>query len=159
MDAVCSGAKVGTDASDEALMGALAGGQDAALGPLYGRYAPLVFSLATQSVGRTVAEEIVQEVFLAVWRKADTFDPARGTFRAWLLQSAHYRILNELRRRERRPRLAPDPDGLQLAALPDLEPEPPEAVWSEYRRDAVRAAMAKLPPPQRQALGLAFSRT
>jgi RNA polymerase sigma-70 factor (ECF subfamily) len=147
---------VGPDASDEDLMRGLAAGQQDALGPLYSRYGPLVFSLAAQSLGRPAAEEIVQEVFLAVWRKADTFDPARGTFRAWVLQNAHFRIINELRSRGRRPQAEPDPDGLRLAALQAPDPEPPDAVWTAYRRDAVRAAMQKLPLPQRQALGLAF---
>jgi RNA polymerase sigma-70 factor (ECF subfamily) len=149
-------ASVSPDASDEELMRALTAGQQEALGPLYSRYGPLVFSLAAQSVDRAAAEEIVQEVFLAVWRKADTFDPARGTFRAWVLQSAHYRIINELRSRGRRPQVEPDPDGLHLGALPAPEPDPPDAVWTAYRRDAVRSAMRSLPPPQRQALGLAF---
>ncbi len=144
------------EASDEELMRALAAGQQEALGPLYRRYGPLVFSLAAQSLGRSAAEEVVQDVFLAVWRKADTFDPARGTFRAWVLQSAHFRIINELRSRGRRPQVAPDPDGVQLAALHAPDPEPPEAAWSAFRRDAVRSAMQKLPLPQRQALGLAF---
>src|SRR5262245_36947073 len=135
---------------------AVAAGQQDALGPLYSRYGPLIFSLAAQSVGHAAAEEIVQEVFLAVWRKADTFDPERGAFRSWVLQNAHFRILNELRQRGRRPRVDRDPDGLQLAALPAADPEPPEVVWSEYRRRAVRTAMEKLPAAQRQALGLAF---
>src|SRR5712692_4679742 len=146
----------GQDASDEELMLALAAGQEDALGPLYRRYGPLIFSLAAQSLGHAAAEEIVQEVFLAVWRKADSFDPERGTFRSWVLQNAHFRILNELRQRGRRPRVERDPDGLQLAGLPADDPEPPEVVWSEYRRHAVRTAMEELPPAQRQALGLAF---
>jgi RNA polymerase sigma-70 factor, ECF subfamily len=155
MDAVPSTAG-SPEPSDEALVQALAAGQQDALGPLYSRYGRLVFSLAAQSLDRAAAEEIVQEVFLTVWRKADTFDPARGTFRAWVLQSAHYRIINELRGRGRRPRVEPDPDGAHLAALQAPEPDPSDAVWFEYRRNAVRAAMQALPLPQRQALGLAF---
>ncbi len=144
------------EASDEELMRLLASSRQEALGPLYSRYAPLIFGLAAQSLDRSGAEEIVQEVFLAVWRQARTFDAALGPFRPWVLQIAHFRILNELRRRSRRPRLEPDPEGLHLAAAPDPGPEPAEAAWQEYRRAAVRDAVAKLPPPQRQALGLAF---
>jgi len=144
------------DTSDEELMAQLAAGRQEALGPLYARYAPLVFNLVAQTLDRAAAEEIVQEVFLAVWRQAATFDPGRGPFRPWVLQIAHYRILNELRRRSRRPPLEPDPEGEYLAAVPDPDPEPAEAAWREYQRSVVRAAMEKLPPPQRQALGLAF---
>jgi RNA polymerase sigma-70 factor (ECF subfamily) len=142
--------------SDEALMGRLAAGEREALEPLYQRHARVIYSLAAQTLGPAAAEEIVQEVFLAVWRKADTFDPRRGTFRAWVLQVAHLRILNELRRRSHRPQLAADPEGLRLAEVPDGDPEPAEATWRAYRRSAVRAAVAALPPAQRRALGLAF---
>ncbi|HEX5501050.1 MAG TPA: sigma-70 family RNA polymerase sigma factor [Thermomicrobiales bacterium] len=141
---------------DAELMRQLAAGRQEALGPLHARYAPLIFNLAAQTLDRPAAEELVQEVFVAVWRNAATFDPARGAFRSWVLQIAHLRILNELRRRGRRPQAAPDPDGLRLASLPDQEPEPDELAWREYRRAAVQSAVAALPPAQRQALSLAY---
>src|SRR4051812_21201487 len=79
------------DPSDEELMSLLAAGRRDAIGPLHGRYAPLIFDLAARSIGRAAAEEIVQDVFVAVWRKASTFDPARGSFRSWALRIAHLR--------------------------------------------------------------------
>jgi RNA polymerase sigma-70 factor (ECF subfamily) len=142
--------------SDEELMGRLAAGRADALGPLHGRYAPLIFHLAARSLGAAAAEEVVQEVFLAVWRKADTFDPARGSFRSWALQIAHFRVLNELRRRGRQPRLDDDPDGVLLDNAESQGPGPDEAAWREHRRAVVRAAVEALPAPQRQALSLAF---
>ena len=144
------------EASDEALMRALASGSEEALRPLYARYAPLVFGLAAHALERATAEEVVQDVFLSVWRNAARYDAARGPLRPWLLQIAHFRILNELRSRSRRPQLAPDPDGEQVAALEDPDPGPAAGAWSEYRRSAVRHALELLPPAQRQALGLAF---
>src|SRR5262245_8928641 len=144
------------DCSDEELMGRLAAGAQDALGPLYSRYARLIFHLAARRLDRPAAEEIVQDVFLAVWRRASTFDPGKGTFRPWVLQISHYRILNALRQRSRQPQSESDPDGLPLADLPDDSPEPAERVWQEYRRTTLQAAFAELPPPQRQALGLAF---
>ena len=146
----------GPSLSDEELMSQLAAGRQDALGPLHGRYASLVFNLAAQTLDRATAEEIVQDVFVAVWRKAGTFDTARGTFRAWVLRIAHLRVLNELRRRGRRPRVEPDPEGLRLASVPEPGPGPAEEAWCEHRRGIVRAAVAALPPPQRQALSLAF---
>jgi RNA polymerase sigma-70 factor (ECF subfamily) len=144
------------DLSDEALMRELAAGHQDALAPLHGRYAALIFNLAAQTLDRAAAEEIVQDVFLVVWRKADTFDPARGAFRPWVLRIAHLRIINELRRRGRRPQAALDPDGLRLMTVADGSPPPDEAAWREYRRATVQEAVAHLPPPQRQALSLAF---
>src|SRR5581483_9653020 len=126
--------------SDEELMRYLAAGEQDALGPLHSRYAPLIFNLAAQSLDRAAAEEIVQDVFLAIWRKADTFDPARGAFRPWVLRIAHLRVINELRRRGRRPQVAPDPDGLRFAALADRGPAPDDEAWNDYRRTVVQDA-------------------
>lgn len=143
-----------SETSDEALMRGVASGEDGALGALYARHAPLVFGIAAKSLDRPAAEEIVQEVFLALWQHAADFDPERGPLRPWLLQIAHRRILNELRRRRSRPPAWSD-EG-RLAELPDPDPGPHAAAWREYRRTAIRAALEQLPPPQRQALGLAF---
>jgi RNA polymerase sigma-70 factor (ECF subfamily) len=146
----------GHDPSDEDLMRRLAAGRAEALGPLHGRYAARLYDLAARALGRAAAEEVVQEVFVAVWRHAADFDPAKGSFRAWVMQIAHRLVLNELRRRGRRPTEAPDPDGRCLAAQADPDAGPAEAAWLAYRRAAVRSAVATLPPPQRQALSLAF---
>src|SRR4030095_17110659 len=118
-----------SDTSDEELLQQLAAGQQEALGPLYSRYARLIFHLAARTLDRPAAEEIVQDVFWAVWRRASTFDPGKGAFRPWVLQIAHNRILNALRQRRRRPQLEPDPDGLPVADLPDDGTEPAETVW------------------------------
>jgi RNA polymerase sigma-70 factor (ECF subfamily) len=144
------------DLSDEALMHSLALGRQDALELLYRRHGPLVCNRITQALDRPAAEEIVQDVFLTVWHKADSFDPGRGSFRGWILRMALFRIRNELRRRRRRPQVEPDPAGLCLAALTDEAPEPAEAIWRQHQRAAVRAAVAQLPPLQRQALALAF---
>ncbi len=142
--------------SDETLIKNLAAGDSAAITPLYGRYAPLVFHLAEQSLGRSSAEDIVQDVFLTVWSGAKSFDPGKGGFKPWLLQIAHYKILNELRRRSRRPQLDPDVDAEILDELPDESAEPARSAWRGYQREAVRAAVERLPAAQRQALSLAF---
>jgi RNA polymerase sigma-70 factor, ECF subfamily len=141
---------------DEERMSELSQGKAEAMQPLFSRYAALVFHIAAQSLGTAAAEDIVQDVFLSVWRKADTFDPRRGTFRSWLLQVAHYRILNELRSRSRRPAVAPDSGPDVLEEIPAVDGEPAEEAWRAYRKEAVRAAVGRLPPAQRQALSLAF---
>jgi RNA polymerase sigma-70 factor (ECF subfamily) len=142
--------------SDDELMQQLAAGRKDALGPLHGRYAPLIFNLAAQTIGSATAEEIVQDVFVTVWRKAGSFDRERGTFRAWVLRIAHLRVLNELRRRGRRIQIEVDPEGSRVASAPDPAPGPHEETWRAHRRAIIRDAVAALPPPQRQALSLAF---
>ena len=141
---------------DEELMRQVADGSAEALGLLHRRFARLIFGLAVQSLDRAAAEDLVQEVFLAVWRNARRFDPERGTVRAWVLQITHFRLLNELRRRSRQPEVVPDPDGLVLADLPARDPGPAEATWDRHRRAVLKAAVDDLPPPQRKALSLAF---
>ena len=138
---------------EAALAARVAAGDEEALQELHRRYAPLVFHLACKSLDRAAAEEITQDVFLAVWRKAGTHDPARGTLRLWLLSIAHHRILDELRSRSRRPGQPPAAEGLEVAAQ---DPLPDEALWKDYQRQAIAEALAALPEAQRKALSLAF---
>jgi RNA polymerase sigma factor (sigma-70 family) len=143
-------------ASDEELMRQLAGGRPEALNLLHDRYASLINAVAARSFDRATAEEVSQEVFLAVWRHAASFDPARGTFRAWVLQITRSSVLNELRRRGRRPRATSQSNGSGGEEFPDPGPDPAELAWREHRRSVVREAVEVLPPPQREALSLAF---
>lgn len=133
----------------------LVAGRHEALHELHSRYAARIFKIAIQSLDRATAEDVVQDVFVAVWRKAHTFDPERGSFRPWVFQIAHFRILNELRSRNRRPRLEPFAEGLEVS-LRDPSSEPEEVVQRGEDRAALRSAMEALPPAQRQAVRLAF---
>ena len=142
--------------SDEELAADLAAGSHDTLAELYARHAPLVFGLASRALDRAAAEDLVQDVFLTVWRQAGTFDPERGPFRAWIVRITQSRIANELRRRRRRPKTDADADGTVLAGVVDEHPGPADLVWREFRRSALRAAFDELPPAQRKALGLAF---
>jgi RNA polymerase sigma-70 factor (ECF subfamily) len=136
--------------TDEELMRDLARGQQQALGPLYSRYASLVFHLSAQSLDRAIAEELVQEVFLTVWRGAASFDPQQGAFRPWLLRLTHWKILNELRRRRRQPTQDGEFD------LVDEEPGPEERAWQSEHERILKTALDALPPKQRQAVAMAF---
>ena len=144
--------------TDEELMVELAHGRHEALGALYSRHSRLVFYLALQSLDQPAAEELVQEVFLTIWRGAGAFDPEQGSFRPWLMRLAHWRILNELRRRQRRPleqKNVDDEDELFQEVL-DREPGPEERAFQQEYRRIVDSALESLPPKQRQAVALAF---
>ena len=83
---------------------ALTRGETWALTAIYDRYARLVYSLALRMLNdRAVAEEVVQEVFVKVWRRAHEYDAPRGKFSAWLTGIAHHHVIDELRRRRARP--------------------------------------------------------
>jgi RNA polymerase sigma-70 factor, ECF subfamily len=147
---------VSPDVTDEKLMRLLAAGRPEALGSLHRRYASLIFRLARASLERAAAEDVVQDVFVVVWRKAAVFTPDRGTFRHWVVQIARHRILNELRSRRRRARVVSDPDDPHLELLLDGGLEPYEQVWRASVQSAVRSALGQLPESQREAVNLAF---
>lgn len=145
---------------DTALVGQVAEGDEDALGQLYDRFGQAVYSLCLRIVrdGAT-AEELTQEVFVRLWRSAASFEPTRGRVSTWLLRIAHNLALNEVRRRQSRPVVAPDVDWeLESASLADTstEGDPSIAVWMRERAETVRHALAQLPTPQRQAIELAF---
>ncbi|HWX24202.1 MAG TPA: sigma-70 family RNA polymerase sigma factor, partial [Vicinamibacteria bacterium] len=84
----------------ETILRQLAAGDRRVLGELYDRYAGLVNGLALRILkDRSDAEDVVQDVFVQVWRQADRFDPSRGTPEAWLCTMARTRALDRLRRR------------------------------------------------------------
>jgi RNA polymerase sigma-70 factor (ECF subfamily) len=143
-------------ASEADLMRQVGDGSEEALAVLHRRFAPLIFGLAVQTLDRATAEDLVQEVFLALWRNATRFDPERGTLGAWVRQIAHFRLLNELRRQSRQPAIVPDPEGLVLDGLPARDPGPAEATWQGHCHAVLKSALDDLPPLQRQALGLAL---
>jgi len=145
-----------TEPTDEDLVAGLDAGGSEVLAELYARHASAVFAIAARALDAAAAEDVVQEVFLVVWRQAHTFDPARGSVRAWVIRIAQSRVANELRRRRRRPLGDGDPDGRIVASVPDERPGLPDTVWREFRRRSLRAALEALPPAQQRALGLAY---
>lgn len=140
---------------DESWMEKVVAKDERSLQVLYGRYAPLLHHVAVKSLDEGSAEDIVQEVFFVVWTKSADFDPSKGSFRNWVLQIAHFRILNELRRRSRRPALDFE-DMDVLAEAIGGQDDPPEETWKSFRVNALQEAIERLPEPQRQALRLAF---
>jgi RNA polymerase sigma factor (sigma-70 family) len=100
------------------------------------------------------AQDVVQEVFLTVWRDAHRFDATRGGFSTWLLSMTHHKAVDAVRREEnlRKRRTTAE-------ILEDREVDGPQVhdeVWSTLRRERVRAAMQTLPDPQKEALTLAY---
>lgn len=143
---------------DADLMRGVGNGQQAALDELYARYARLVYSLARRVVvDPELAEDVAQEVFLAVWRDPDKYDADRGPFATWLLSLTHHRAVDSVRREEaarrRRARATEDAASTELtdAPLPVAD-----QAWGGVRRDRVRKAMLALPESQREALTLAY---
>ena len=126
-----------------------------ALESLYERYGKAAYSLARRILTEgTLAQDVVQEVFLSLWRNAERFDAGRGTVATYLLSMTHHRAVDVVRREESLRRWRTRDEGL------GHEPDPKARVEDEIelgeRRAEVRAALAELPPAQREALLLAY---
>src|SRR5215217_7126803 len=115
--------------SDEQLMARLGGPEvEAALSALYDRYSRTVYGVGLKILGdRSLAEELVQDVFLKVWRSLRTFDASRGSFSTWLYRVTRSCALDLYRKRASRVRQVPDGD-LHIAAARDPSDGPQEIV-------------------------------
>lgn len=141
----------GNDPSDEQVLEAVGHGDHDALGLLYDRFGRLAYGLAFRILrDQALAEDAVQEAFLAVWRSADAYKRERAKPSTWILTVVHRRAVDLVRREERR-------RGEPLEAAPEPTSGPAdEEVTLSARRAAVQAALTELPDDQRQALELAY---
>lgn len=146
------------EARDRDLMRRIDAGEEDAFRALFDRFAPTAHALARRVVRQAfLAEEIVQEVFLSVWRDPRAYDEARGSVRAWVLGMVHHRAVDAVRREEAHRRRA---EEAQARPETDLEQDPSDRVAEDVdrpkERAAVRAALAELPAGQREVVELMY---
>jgi RNA polymerase sigma-70 factor, ECF subfamily len=131
----------------------MARGHRPALEQLYDRHAHLVFSLALRVLrNQADAEEVVQEVFLQVWREAERYDPARGTPQAWLMMLTRTRAIDKLRAARRLGECRREAAIMEQTVLPP----PPGADDQVAERQLVLGVLAGLSSSHRQLLELAY---
>lgn len=143
--------------TDAELVALVVRGDGTSLEELHRRYRQPVFSMCYSLLrGYESAEDITQEVFLALWTRAASFDPSRGVFRHWFLHLAHNRIIDELRRRRRIAQHAadqePEDPALGLTAPGDTA----EQAINGAMFGEVKEALLKLPDEQRTAVVMAY---
>ena len=102
-----------------------------------------------------LAEDVVQEVFLAVWRRPGAFDPAKASFASWLMSMVHHKAVDVVRRERVRPRLPTDVEEHRAFVRDQVADAADEACLRDFRA-RVRAALSSLPLPQREVLVLAY---
>ena len=159
---------------DVTLVREVAAGSESALGHLYDRYVDAVFAAASRLTSdRQVAEEVVQETFLALWNRAELFDPKVGSLAAWLHTIARNRTVDRLRAAGRRPNLIPLSSasgedeqagaaldrlvgsGTVIAGAAAVEGPEGELAATELRK-VLSDALAELSEPERTAIVLAY---
>src|SRR5436305_6212745 len=143
--------------ADEELMLAIAQGEEWAMEELYERYGRYAYALAYRIVrDATVAEDIVQDAFLSVWRKATSYQERQGSVRSWLQAIVHHRAIDRVRAATHR-----DHQWLPLQSEgeqdpPSEQPEVWEEAWHKEQCLAVRRVLTQLPPEQCQVIELAY---
>jgi RNA polymerase sigma factor (sigma-70 family) len=145
-----------SEARDRDLLLRVGRGDEEAFRGLFGRYAPVARALALRVVRQSqLAEEIVQEAFLALWRNPEGYDERRGSVRAWLMGMVHHRAVDAVRREEAHRRRAED----MVAGLRDVD-DPTEDLVQELgrpeERRVVRRALEALPAEQRAVLEMMY---
>jgi len=142
---------------DDELVRRLQAGERRAAEDLYDRFRRPAFFLARRILGDDVmAEDVLQDVFLGVWRDPWAYERARGSFASWLLAVVHHKAVDAVRREEsQRRRTALAGDELMLAE-PMATREVEEEAWSRVVAEQVRSALGALSPAQREARTLAY---
>ncbi|MFY9740949.1 MAG: sigma-70 family RNA polymerase sigma factor [Candidatus Sulfotelmatobacter sp.] len=134
---------------DAVLLSAVRSGDEQAMGELYARYSGIVYSVGLRVLGDTgAAEDILQDVFMKLWRNPEVFDENRGSLAGWLAVITRNRAIDALRKR----RPESDLDDVIVSVEPDMVRG---ADWNRTLTK-IRATLAGMPSPQRSALEMAF---
>jgi RNA polymerase sigma-70 factor, ECF subfamily len=141
--------------ADEDLMQLLRKGDPRWFDPVYERPPNTAFSLAYRMVGRgNVAEDVVQEAFLSIWRSGARYERARGSVRTWVLGIVHHRAIDQLRRSSVHDKRRASDEGieerLESGERTDVE------VARRDEAETIRSAMETLPPEQSHVIELAY---
>lgn len=140
-----------------ALLVGIAKGDQDAFAAFYDRYSAVLFSIAFRVLNdQTGAQDVLQDVFLQIWAKASTYDPARGKPLTWAVTMTRNKAIDRLRSRQRRARLK---DEVERETMPDDPANSRVAldeVLTREKGEMVRAAVKDLPDEQRKAIEMAF---
>lgn len=139
--------------SDADLVSAIAAADERGLAEVYRRHAGIVFGMAKRILGDgSMAEDVLQDVFVRLWEQPGRYDPSRGALRSFLVRDAHGRAVDRLRSETARNRREDRHERLSIDADDDIDRE----VWAMIRSEKVREAIGQLVPGEREAILLAY---
>jgi RNA polymerase sigma-70 factor (ECF subfamily) len=134
---------------DAMLVSAIGSGDEQAMTQLYERYSSIVYSVALRVLGDTAAaEDILQEVFMQLWRSPEVFDATRGSLPGWLAVITRNRAIDSLRKRR--------PEADITDVIVSIEPDLAGAAQSTRALEKIRGTLGGMPASQRSALEMAF---
>ena len=134
---------------DGALIASIRAGDQEAMAELYDRYSSIVYAVAMRVLGDTAAaEDVLQDIFMQLWRNPGAFDASRGGLAPWLAVIARNRAVDGLRKRRRQD----DIEDVTLSVAPDLALQADRSRVSEK----IRSVLKDMPVPQRSALEMAY---
>lgn len=139
------------------LLAAMAIGEQAALAQLYDSLAKPLYSLAFRVLNNaSEAQDVVQDVFVQLWKKASSYEQSRGSVFSWAVTLTRNRAIDRVRMRKRRAELLAE-------SAPDIQPmnlngghDSAHSLWLQEKAEAVRGALAQLGPDQQKAIELAY---
>jgi RNA polymerase sigma-70 factor (ECF subfamily) len=144
-----SGADLKAGATDVSLLGAMKSGDQSAMALLYDRYSSIVYAVALRVLSDTgAAEDVLQEVFMQLWRNPGVYDSSRGNLGAWLGVIARNRAIDNLRKRR------PETDIADVVV--SVEPDMAGEAERGRAMEKVRVVLASMPTAQRSALEMAY---
>ena len=142
---------------DEKLLHLIANGDRSALEALYDRYAGSIYSLAHHMLQeKSAAEEVTQDTFFNIWRRASTYNVKRGKVSGWLFSIGHHRIIDELRKRRRQQSMIYVPDVEAVHRQEDESADPNEYAEQRMRGSRLRKALEALNPELKSVVVLAY---
>ena len=145
------------DLRDEQIITLIADGEPYALEAFYTRHASSVFSLAAYMLrDHTLAEEATQDIFLNLWRRASSYNPQRGTPKAWFMSIAHHRIIDVIRARQRAARSTDQVPHELLDLHTSPRPGTEEQAYQNLAREEIITILASIPEEQRDVIFSAY---
>jgi RNA polymerase sigma factor (sigma-70 family) len=135
----------------------LSEGDPGAFEELYRRYSGAAYGLALRVTGQdSLAQEVIHDAFLALWRAPEAYDPARGPFRTFFLSLVHHRAVDTVRREERLRKRTERVANLEPRLGEDVAEEVVDGAYLAVRRKEVLEALETLPPDQRRVIEMAY---
>ncbi len=141
---------------DAELLRRIAGGDRFAFSDFYNQYSGLLFSIAVKVLNDSrEAEDVLQEVFMQIWNKADTYDLLLGKPASWAVTLTRNKAIDRVRASQRRSKLL-EQATVEAGVLPDDSPSANERLYGKENAEMIRSVVAALPSDQKRAIELAF---